>query len=463
GGLCRQLLKLPARESDAATIADEVAETLAKQLPDGAFGETTEDTAGALNRLFELGHSADAPEVQRGLDALLTQHRTGATPEAPEGDNLTSPIGAHARGGFLSRDAIDVLVLGGRHAAPETPAALRHMADHPETWLSATGCPWTANFFMQTLWRARHVEAVEDTVLVGLRWFERHMDAAGLIGYMDPWGHVKTAGIIAHPLGARQARRMMPLVLRTQKGDGGWGENTVAVVRMLTAHGLLDELRDLPPLPSDWTIERSIPAPDGDFRHMTYADGMLWAHDAKANEVVAVAPGDGSVTRRIPLPVDKVFGIAWHDGLLAACQGGPWESNKSLLLIGPDSGSVSREISLDKVDMAIGLSALGGRLWVGDGFAFGAKLIDPARPEAITHVQWPGTCAGYMAATDDTVWHTDSFAGVMIECDRVGELTDWAEIPFGGSVNGLAWGGDALWALDSDARRICAIERVATD
>jgi hypothetical protein len=188
GALCRQLLKLPARESDAATIADEVADTLAKQLPDGAFGETTEDTAGALNRLFELGQSADAPEVQRGLDALLTQHRTGATPEAPEGDNLTSPIGAHARAGFLSRDTIDALVLGGRHAAPETPAALRHMADHPETWLSATGCPWTANFFMQTLWRARHVEAVEDTVLVGLRWFERHMDAAGLVGYMGPVG-----------------------------------------------------------------------------------------------------------------------------------------------------------------------------------------------------------------------------------------------------------------------------------
>ena len=192
---------------------------------------------------------------------------------------------------------------------------------------------------------------------------------------------------------------------------------------------------------------------------MTYADGLLWAHDAEANEVVSVSPADGEVARRIPLPVDKVHGVAWHNGMLAACQGGPWRETKNLLLVDPDTGAPSREVALDGVGMAIGLVAFGGRLWVGDGYAFGAKLLDPDRPEEITHVQWLGTCAGYMAATADTVWHTDSFAKVMVECDRVGELTDWAEIPFGGSVNGLAHDGEHLWALDGSAGRLCQIRR----
>jgi hypothetical protein len=220
-------------------------------------------------------------------------------------------------------------------------------------------------------------------------------------------------------------------------------------------------MKDLPPLPDDWAVERSVPAPPGDLRHMTWDDGLIWAHDAKANEVVGMSLDDGAVTRRIPLPVDKVYGIAWHDGLLAACQGGPWEPNKNLFLVDPATGAVRREVALDKVDMAIGLAELGGRLWIGDGFAFGAKLLDPARPEEITHVQWPGTCAGYMASTGDTVWHTDSFAKVMVECDRVGELTDWAEVPFGGAVKGLAHDGENLWALDGSQGRLCQIRRAA--
>ncbi len=287
------------------------------------------------------------------------------------------------------------------------------------------------------------------------------MDEAGLLGYMDPWGHVKTAGLIDHPLARKLARTMLPMVLRTQGPAGGWGENTVDVLRMLTTHGLLEEARKAPPLPEDWVVSRAVPAPPGELRHMTWADGLLWAHDATANEAVGASTDDGAVAKRIPLPVDKVYGIAWHDGILAACQGGPWQPNKNLLLIHPETGEAARAIVLDKVDMAIGLTALGGRLWIGDGFAFGAKLLDPARPDAITHVQWPGTCAGYMASTDSTVWHTDSFAKIMVECDRVGEMTDWAEIPFGGAVAGLAHDGDSLWALDGGTGRMCQIRRAA--
>jgi hypothetical protein len=459
--LARRVLNLAARASDGDVIGDAVSETLATQESDGAFGETRDDTAKAVCRLLELGCAADAVEVTRGLDAMLQQHRDTSGEPHDDGDNLADPVHAVERSESLSDNAINALVLGGRHGEEELRPSIRYMADHVETWLSPTSCPWGPNWYTQALWRARSVEDVTDTVVMALRWFARHMDEAGLVGYMDPWGHVKTAGVVDHPAGERQARRMTPLVLRTQQADGGWGDNTVDVVRMLATHGLLEELRDLPPLPDDWVVGRSVPSPDGEFRHMTYADGALWAHDAKVNVVVGIDTATGAVTRRIPLPVDKVYGIAWHDGMLAACQGGPWEPNKNLLLIDPATGATAREIVLDKVDMAIGLATLGGRLWIGDGFAFGAKLLDPARAGEITHVQWPGTCAGYMAATGDTVWHTDSFAKIMVECDRVGELTDWAEIPFGGAVNGLAHDGDGLWALDGGTGRLCQIRRAA--
>ena len=459
--LARRLLHLAPLDADGDLVGDAVSETLATQDADGAFGETRDDTAKAVCRLMELGCSADAVEVTRGLDAMLRQHREAPVSEKADGDNLKDPVHAVARSESLSDNAINALVLGDRRGEDELRPSIRYMADHVETWLSPTSCPWGPNWYTQALWGARGVEDVTDTVVMAMRWFGRHMNEAGLVGYMDPWAHVKTAGVVDHPAGERQARRMMPLVLRTQRADGGWGDNTLDVVRMLATHGLLEELRGLPPLPDDWVVGRSTPAPDGEFRHMTYADGALWAHDAKANEVLGISPADGEVTRRIPLPVDKVYGIAWHEGMLAACQGGPWEPNKNLLLVDPDTGSATREIVLDKVDMAIGLATLRGRLWIGDGFAFGAKLMDPSRPGEITHVQWPGTCAGYMAATQDTVWHTDSFAMVMVECDRVGELTDWAEIPFGGAVKGLAHDGDHLWALDGAAGRLCQINRAA--
>lgn len=457
----RRLLNLEPLSSDEDAVGDAISEILAKQEPDGALGENRDQTATAVCRLIELGRPVDAPEVARGLDAVVRQHQEQVAEECDDGANLKDPAHAHGRSGSLSDNAINALVLGGRHSEPDLRPSIRYLADHTETWLRTTACPWGPNWYTQALWRARRVEDVTDTVVMALRWFSRHMDEAGLVGYMDPWGHVKTAGVVDHPMGARQARRMMPLVLRTQRADGGWGDNTVDVVRMLATHGLFDALRDLPPLPDDWTVERSVPAPDGDFRHMTYDAGLLWAHDAKANEVVGVSPSDGAVARRIPLPVEKVYGIAWHEGMLAACQGGPWEENKNLLLVDPETGAASSEIVLDNVDMAIGLATLNGRLWIGDGFAFGAKLMDPERPEAITHVQWPGTCAGYMAATKDTVWHTDSFANVMIECDRVGELTDWAEIPFGGAVKGLAHDGEGLWAFDGSEGRLCLIRRAA--
>jgi hypothetical protein len=40
-----------------------------------------------------------------------------------------------------------------------------------------------------------------------------------------------------------------------------------------------------------------------------------------------------------------------------------------------------------------------------------------------------------------------------------GSLLDWAEAPFAGRCDGLAWDGQRLWALDAKARRICVLER----
>ena len=47
----------------------------------------------------------------------------------------------------------------------------------------------------------------------------------------------------------------------------------------------------------------------------------------------------------------------------------------------------------------------------------------------------------------------------MLECDPIGQMLDWAEIPFHGAVGGVTWDGDQLWVLHTETNTLCAIAR----
>jgi len=99
----------------------------------------------------------------------------------------------------------------------------------------------------------------------------------------------------------------------------------------------------------------------------------------------------------------------------------------------------------------------------------GNWVVDPMRPEERRQVDLPGTVPFIMTSTDDALWYADAFWPYIVKTDIDGNVLDWAEWPFervqmgGGAVQigvqGLAWDGENLWALDVVGRRACIIER----
>ena len=98
-------------------------------------------------------------------------------------------------------------------------------------------------------------------------------------------------------------------------------------------------------------------------------------------------------------------------------------------------------------------------IWIGDGFMCCAFIFDPAKSDNGRLMELAGPGPISLTAEKDAVWHFDFWAPAIIKSDLNGRLLDWGEKPFDGNVNGLAWDGEKLWALDNAQKRICVIEK----
>jgi hypothetical protein len=314
--------------------------------------------------------------------------------------------------------------------------------------------------FLLALWAGREIEDVEPGLSVALRWIQGELNDAGCLGWKEPWGLIDALGAIDHPLARDIIRRQIPMLLRGQRGDGGWGPVTsFSAFQALHTHGFLDELHGLPPLPPDWRIVREVPAPAGKLFSLAWDARRLWVYDIAANEAIALSPVDGGVQERLSLPIDNAFAIGWWDGALGLSQRKP----RRLLQVDPLTGSIRREVSLeDVVEWPCGFAQVDGELWVADGWTFCARAFDPDDVERRRWVMMPAPCGeqSYLAAAGEGIWHSVAYVPLLFRSDLSGGLLDWAEWPFEGHCDGLAWDGQLLWALDNEGRRVCAIERV---
>ena len=269
---------------------------------------------------------------------------------------------------------------------------------------------------------------------------------------------MRLASEIDHPLAKAILEKEVPVLLRAQRGDGGWGDQSLVVFRALRKHGLLDRLRGLPPQPPDWRIVKSIPAPAGELSALAWGDGRLWVYDRKANQAIAVSPDDGTVLKTVKLPVGHVFGLGWWDDALAVAQQEP----KRVLQVDPESGAIGREVSLEKMHEVFGVAQVGGAPWIADGFMWSAFIVHPASPgkERWQVLGCPtGGWGTHMAAAGDGVWHFDCSLPILARSGLDGQLLDWGERPFDGLCDGLAWDGQRLWAHDPTQKRLCVIEK----
>ena len=170
---------------------------------------------------------------------------------------------------------------------------------------------------------------------------------------------------------------------------------------------------------------------------------------------------------------------------------------RSVVLGSPKPGD------MDVLNEPTGLADVDGKLWVADSFHWEIVVVDPTEPDRRRFLALPGPTGGGgsdLTFTGDAVWHFDHQVPVLIKSSldqqavgwdkepepddlwhglgwgelellsrdhaiggfRSATLLDFAEKPFPG-LAGIAWDGSRLWALDSENRRICIIEKTESE
>jgi hypothetical protein len=432
------------REGDLELVQSIVERIFASQKPDGHLGADARETGNVLLIALEARCAPDRPEAQRAADAILREVRQGgAADEWLEAE------------GVLPIYALHALCLMGRTGEEEVKSSAEWLVANEKRWNDPwKGCPWTPAVFWKGLWAARHLVTGADATEVvnaGIRRVTDGMNAAGCNAYNDPWGFTEAAGAIDSPQARALLIKQLPMILRGQKPDGGWGQRTYWVLRALKRHDLFDPLRELPPPPPDWAVLRSIPAPEGKLSSLSWDGEKLWSFDHDSGSAVAISPADGSIVKRVP--VENAHAITWGNGSLFATR----EEPKELLRIDPETGAISKTIPLDTMHEVIAPAVIGEKVFVGDGFLCNVCIFDiekPGKPE-MQVLAGPGPAS--LAAAGDALWHADFWAPAIIKSDLEGKLLEWGEQPF--PVWGLAFDGEQLWALDHAEKRICVIER----
>lgn len=426
--------------ADADILQAEIERILAQQRDDGMLAEDLKGTADRMLRLIELGVYAKRPEVQRVAELLLAEKCD------EEGDNFEQ----------VSVRGTRALILMGFGDRPEVRAAVQTMVRRQEVWNAPWKlCPWGQMLYMNALWDGRQLADTTPAIAKCLTWMTERVNAAGLMDDKDPWGLVEAAGNVALPEAKALLSRLLPLVLRGQQPDGGWGDHSLVVFRALVKHELFDRLRERPPLPPDWRVVRDIPVPECDFAWMACDGDRLWLCDRDVSEAVAISAEDGSVLQRLGIHVEGGRSINWWNAGLGVVQ----EQQKRLVKLDPNTGAVLRDVDLARAEWPFAFAQVGDELWLYDPWFQTNWRVDPDDPEAMELFGVAG--GGHpLVPTSDGVWQMHDFAPVMVLNGPDRRLVDWAEKPFGDS-RGLASDGQHLWALDPEGGRICAIERTA--
>jgi len=454
-------LKAP-RADDLDILNKEIDKILAEQqedgswLPKGKHDRPLGTTVGEVRRLLDLGCPPERPELKKAVDFAC---RTSLKEK-----------------GALRHGTLAMACLTGWRKGNEPVRSLLQHAERCKTEPDRGGCPWTIGGAF-ALWAGRRLADVKDVLAAELVWIPKRMNVAGFNSYKDPWGYVGLAGQLDHPLARRIVVKQLPLLLRGQGVDGSWGgweQRSYKAFRALIRHRLLEPVRRLPPLPADWKIVRSIPAPNARLAGMTWDGERLWVLNLDAREAIAVSPKDGQILKRLKLPSKGPNGIGWWRQLLAVSQ---WEP-RGVALVDPETGEQRQLIPMKGwLEEPGGVTKLNGKLWVADGWNWVVIRVDPKKPEKLEHVLMSCPTGGGwsdVAAAGDGIWHFDRFWPALVKTParakvigwtpeaarsyETPEPLDWGEKPFPG-LAGVAWDGKQLWALDGRRKRICVIEK----
>ena len=452
----RRLVLQNPKPQDRQVFARQIDAQLAEQQDDGSIGthplHPVLITSEALVELAKLGASAEEPRVKRALDYLVAQGGYDA--------GLQS----------IPPSVYDAMSRFDRNEIPGLKGEVSKQIDEADDWIHLNRqCPWTPVKGLMSLWRNRHLDDRSAATLEqGFKNITEPLNAAGCADYNDPWGYLDAAGSVDLPLAREIVEKQVPMILRSQTADGGWGEHSVKVFRALTKYGFFEALRDPILLPADWRIVKEIPVNGDELVSMTWGDGKLWVYDRKANEIIALSAANGIVERQLKLDVEHGESVGWRDGELVLTQQLPteqgwlsYEKTRRLLTIDCMTGNVQKEEVLDGLFNIKGAAQVGDELVVADGFLNAVGIFDAnMKLDRQRVLGAPGSME--LAVQDDTLWHTDwLLTEIIFRSDLNGKLLDWGTTPFQGGCAGLAFDGVKLWALDHTRNRVCMIEKSA--
>ena len=421
------VLKQP-REGDVATIRKAAAEMLARRKKD-------------------LGNAGphDLIQVAHGL----------GLPEATEIGKLVRRTEKRDENGEWSIYHTIAMSYAGLAAEPGVRASIQRCAERVKKENPWHTCPWGAFLKMQVLWLGRDVADTAGALDQLVTAINSAATPIGAVNDKDPWSFLHMAGLIEHPLMTGVVDRAIPMILRAQRDDGGWGGGSFGVFRALHRHGFIEPLRKLPPLPADWRIVRSIPAPADKLRTMAWDGERLWVCRPKSSQAFALAPDSGKVLKTIELGIDKIGGMGWCDGALAFSRNG---KQKQLLKVSPATGKIVETTDLHGGEDLGGIASLAGKMLISDCWMPCAWEFSPAGEGRLKYRRLAGPGPIGLAEQDDSLWHHEWLMPLLIRSDAHGKLLDYGENPFP-EVAGVAWDGKHLWVLDNKEKRLCMLEK----
>jgi len=452
------LLNRP-KTGDKEMIEQHLSAIFADQGPDGTLRnpEDAEESAlrftgRKLREAFYMGLSPSRVEAKRALDALEKE--------------LTSKQVDEPRDASL---ALAALALGNRGAPSAAPAILNQLAATAIEEMQGEHDPGAPHWQLGVLWESREMSDQEDHILEILTWVEQAIGPPGpskMLGLSYPWEIVEMAGTVTHPIAGAIARKLLPMLLRSQNPGGGWKDCynkdvTELALRMLVRHNLLEPLRELEPLPADWRIARSIHTPCERPQNIAFHEGKLWVLDAASDSAIQVSLEDGTAQKTVRLAKKGLgLGFAASEGFFYTTTPMPDGTEESPVYeLSIETGELIREMALHGSDDIISVAKIGRKLVLGDGWRGGVWLLDLDDPNAKpSHRYLATSMPDYLASDGESLWCVDWFWPVLVKTNLTGEILEWGERPFG--FNAVAVDNDGnLWALDSKDKRVCMIER----
>ena len=324
-------------------------------------------------------------------------------------------------------------------------------------------CQWGPFEKLQALAAFEGIDGVGEAIDHLTSAIDENINVAGFTGKGKiPYGQVFMVRYMDHPGARRMLGKTIPFILCAQNPGGGWGGDTwtFGVVQSLKKAGLFDELRNAPPKPADWRIVRTIPAPEGSLRGLTWDGERFWVKEQEGNCAIALSPQDGRVLRTIELPGERVSAIGWWHGKLHAAQ---WEPEKLLVTLDPETGEAESSFPLTGMEACCAVGLVDGEIWAVDNYDFWLirhHADGSGRIGGFCHPS--GNTPNCLTVLEGSVWHSERCGPVMLRTGLDGTLLDFASAPFPEDflgLDGLAWDGDHLWALHGETNRICQIER----